>query len=291
MAPIHPRLLEYLAPLQKERYFPGDLPLPEARERFNAQMAPKPEGMRTEDRQLDDFTVRLYFPEGEGPHPVSLFFHGGGMVFGSTDTSDALCWKLATRTPCIVVSVDYSLSPEVQYPVALEQGYRALEWTYQHCAEFGGDPRRIAVGGESSGAALATSVAILARDRSGPDLCCQLLLQPVASYGYGPSEDKWLLYPEKMEWFWDQHCPSRDAAVLPINHPLDHLPPAFFILAEHDILTAGALQLIEKMEGATGRVYPGMIHGFCSLLPDFAPGDDALHEGINHLKEEFEVQA
>jgi acetyl esterase/lipase len=293
MAPIHPRLQEYIEALDSSPVLTGEISLEKARKNM-AELLTVPEAEQEPIGQvIEEGNLTLFIPEGEGPFPVTLFFHGGGMVFGSTDVSSNLCRKIASRTPCIVVSVNYSLSPEVQYPLAIEECYAATQWVYENISRFNGDPTRLAVAGESAGGALATLVALHARDRGGPPLCFQLLLQPVASFDYGPSDDHWLVYPEKADWYWDQYNPEREPLSLPIHHPsLKDLPPAFFLLAEHDILTQGALQLLDRMDrdgvAATGRVFEGMTHAFCGMPFPFPPGDAALDEGIMHLREEFE---
>ena len=115
---------------------------------------------------------------------------------------------MANATPCIVVSVEYRLAPETRFPGGLEDCYAATTWVAEHGAELGGDPSRLAVGGESAGGNLAAAVALLARERGGPKIGFQLLIYPVtdsnfetASYvemaeGYGLTRDG-------MQYFWE----------------------------------------------------------------------------------------
>src|SRR6266700_2490705 len=113
-----------------------------------------------EDRQVPGthgaIPVRIYTPEGSGPFPVFVFFHGGGWVIGNIETYDTVCRALTDAANCITVSVDYHLSPEYKFPVAVEDTYEATCWVAEHCATFNGDPTRIAVGGDSAGGNLAT---------------------------------------------------------------------------------------------------------------------------------------
>jgi acetyl esterase len=109
--------------------------------------------------------VRIYTPYGEGPFPVLVQFHGGGWVIGNPDTHEPSCRAIANRACCIVISVDYRLSPEHKFPAAVHDAYDATLWAWRHAAEINGDPDRLAVGGDSAGGNLATVVARLARDR------------------------------------------------------------------------------------------------------------------------------
>ncbi|MGH9039120.1 MAG: alpha/beta hydrolase fold domain-containing protein, partial [Acidimicrobiia bacterium] len=121
-----------------------------------------PEDVGVEDRLLPgaDGTVpvRIYTPAGAGPGPlpVLVWFHLGGFVFGSVDWIDPISRTLANRSGCVVVSVDYRLAPEHPYPAAVDDAWTAVTWVAEHAAEIGADPARLAVGGDSAGANLAT---------------------------------------------------------------------------------------------------------------------------------------
>ena len=110
--------------------------------------------------------------------PALVFFHGGGLVAGSIDTHDAMCRSLATASGAVVVSVGYRLAPEAPYPAAIEDANWALRWTAAHAVELGVDAGRMAVGGDSAGATLATVICAEARGQ-GPAIRAQLLLCPV----------------------------------------------------------------------------------------------------------------
>ena len=58
-----------------------------------------------------DIPARVYTPQGQGPHPVLMFFHGGGFVVLDLDSHDYICMRLAAGASCVVVSVDYRLAP------------------------------------------------------------------------------------------------------------------------------------------------------------------------------------
>jgi acetyl esterase len=123
--------------------------------------------------------VRIYTPAGASPHPVLVYFHGGGWVLCNLDTHDGTCRALANAAQCIVVSVDYRLAPEHKFPAALDDCYAATYWVAKNAANLGGDPSRIAIGGDSAGGNLTATVALKARDEGSPKLVHQLLVYPV----------------------------------------------------------------------------------------------------------------
>src|SRR5689334_14039223 len=96
--------------------------------------------------------VRIYTPNDAGPLPLLVYFHGGGWVIGNLDTHDSVCRELAHGAGCIVVSVDYRLAPEHRFPAAADDCYTAVRWTAAHASELGGDPKRLAIAGDSAGA-------------------------------------------------------------------------------------------------------------------------------------------
>lgn len=126
--------------------------------------------------------IRVYRPQGAGPFPIVLYFHGGGWVLGDLDGYDAWCRHLTNRVGCQVVSVAYRLAPEHPFPAAIVDGEAALRWVATHTAQLQGDPTRIAVGGDSAGGNLAAVLAQLARDGGIPAVRFQLLLCPATDH-------------------------------------------------------------------------------------------------------------
>ena len=127
-----------------------------------------------------EIRVRVFAPPGAGPHPGFFHFHGGGFVFGTIDSciNDAKCAHICRAAECLVVTVEYRLAPEFQFPTAPEDCFASLLWRWRtRTARL--DPARVAVGGESAGGNLAAVVALMARDRGGPPLALQLLEVPV----------------------------------------------------------------------------------------------------------------
>lgn len=223
--------------------------------------------------------IRVYTPLGAaaGPLPVTVFFHGGGFVLGSLDTHDGLCRSLANGSGALVVSVDYPLAPEHPYPAAPEACFAATCWVAEHAAEFGGDPSRIAVAGDSAGGNLAAVVTHLARERGGPELAFQLLIYPDLDF----RRTNWSIRElaglhgnvtrEAQDWFMDHYLPEGadklDPLVSPLLAPdLAGLPPALVITAEFDALRdegeAYAARLADAGVPVEATRYPGMIHEF-----------------------------
>jgi cation diffusion facilitator CzcD-associated flavoprotein CzcO/acetyl esterase/lipase len=151
-------------------------------EGFKPMQLPVPDDVSIIDTQYPidggERTARLYLPPVEGPLPVVVFLHGGGWIGGSLDSFDEPCATLARRLGALVVSPDYRLAPEHPFPAAVNDTVAVLRWAADHIAEFGGDPERIAVGGESAGANLAAVAALRARDEGGLLLRAQVLVTP-----------------------------------------------------------------------------------------------------------------
>jgi cation diffusion facilitator CzcD-associated flavoprotein CzcO/acetyl esterase/lipase len=188
---------------------------------------------------------RLYRPATPGPHPVVVYFHGGGWVIGSHVSDEPMCRDLCVKANSIIVSVNYRHAPEVRFPAAALDGLAAVQWVHDHAVELGGVPDKLAVAGWSAGANVAAVVAQLARDAGGPALAGQLLLTPVTdgsrrSESYHENGEGYLLTAALMNWFWEHYADEADRSdpkASPLLHPdLAGLPPAMVITAEFDPL-------------------------------------------------------
>lgn len=246
--------------------------------------------------------VRVYRPGKQGPLPALVFYHGGGWVVGSLDTSDNQCRMLSNRASAAVVSVDYRLAPEHPFPAALEDSYTALEWVSRNAESLGVDPSHIAVGGGSAGGNLAAAVALMARDRGGPRIAYQVMIYPATNLvdfstashrsfaeGYG-------LTGEHVEFFRDSYLPEAADRKSPYASPLlaeslKGLPPAIVITAGFDVLRDEGIAYAERLEAVgvpTVRAhYPSMIHGFVSMDRVFGEAEEAIDEAAMALSEAF----
>ena len=271
-----------------------------------ARSAGEPEKVaRVEDRMIPgpqaDLPVRIYTPQGTGPFPVLVFFHGGGWVICNLDTHDALCRGLTNQAGCVVVSVDYQLAPEHKFPAAPHDCYAATQWVAAHGAALNIDATRIAVGGDSAGGNLAAVVAQMARDQGGPALLFQLLIYPATNFiAKTPSHEEngsgYMLNRQDMSWFTNHYLNTEDDRTNPLASPalasnLSGLPPALIITAEYDPLRdegeAYGQQLAEAGVPVTVSRYDGMIHGFMSMGPLFDQGNRGVEEAAAALRTAF----
>jgi acetyl esterase len=255
----------------------------EARRSFSALASGDsgPEVAGVHDRAIPgpagDVPIRVYRPV-DGLLPVLVWYHGGGFVIGDLDTADGVARRLAVEAGCIVVSVDYRLAPEHPFPAAIEDAWAALEWVSGHADTMGGDPGRIAVGGDSSGGNLAAVTALRARDE-GIVLRHQLLVYPSVDLDCSlDSEsdfgDGYFLTKQEIDWFEGSylagHDPS-DVQASPLHAVLDDVAPAHVITAGYDPLgdegRAYAAALAEAAVAVVDDRYPTMIHGFLQLGP------------------------
>jgi acetyl esterase len=276
----------------RAKYF-GIAPQPIAR--FEDRTLPGPDG---------DVPVRVFVPEAAGPLPILVHYHGGGWVIGSIDGSDNLCRALANLTPCIVVSVDYRLAPEAQFPAGLEDCYAATRWVAEHGVELGGDPTRLAIGGDSAGGNLAAAVALLARERGGPKISFQVLIYPVTDANfetgsYREMAEGYGLTRDNMQYFWELYLADEaDAAnslTSVLRADLAGLPPALVITAEFDPLRDEGDAYAAKLKAAGVPVehvaYPGQIHGFFNVGTMMQTGDKAVEAAARSLAAALAPQA
>ena len=247
------------------------------------QSGPAPAMHRVEEHSLavpgGVVPVRVLAPL-EQPAGVIVYYHGGGWVIGSIDDSDTVARKLAERTSCSVVLVDYRLAPEHRYPVAVDDSWAALEWTGEHLAEIASPGAPLFVAGDSAGGNLAAVMALRARDRGGPAITAQILIYPVTDAdferpSYTDPENQLLLTREAMVWFWDHYAPDPSRRAEPDASPLratdlSGLPPAVVLTAEYDVLRDEGEAYAERLREAGVPVnfqrYEGQTHGFFTLL-------------------------
>jgi acetyl esterase len=246
--------------------------------------------------------VRVYTPEGTGPFPTLLWFHGGGYVIGDLDTADSAARGLCTGAGAVVVSVDYRLAPEHKAPAAVDDCWAATLWVAANPGEVGADPDRIAVGGDSAGGGIAALVALRAREAGTPRLVHQLLVYPYVDLaGTSPSVDEngtgYFLDKDTLEWFAAHYTDGSpyglaDPMVSPLYaESLEGLAPATVMTAEYDPLRdegeAYAKRLVDAGVPVELIRYDGMIHGFFQLALVTPVADEALKAGADALRSAF----
>ncbi len=223
---------------------------------------------------------RLHRPATDrGPLPVLVYIHGGGWVWNSIDTHDRLMREYAAAAGCAVIGPDYALSPEAAFPQALEECAAVVRWVAAEGAQWGLDPSRIAVGGDSAGGNLAAGVALRLRE-TDPALRLRGLL---INYGVldsrldTPSYEEFaeghFLTREKMAFYWSCYAPREADRVNPLAAPLRAepavlagLPPTLVHIAELDVLASENRAMVEKLRAAgvavESAVFKGTLHGF-----------------------------
>jgi acetyl esterase len=260
---------------------------------------------QVEDRTVPgphgDIPVRIYRPVDVTGLPVLVWLHGGGWTIGSVECHDPITRAIANAAECVVLSVDYRLAPEHPFPAPLDDCWAALQWVAANASDFGGDPDRIAVGGDSAGGNLSAVCALLARDAGAPQLALQLLVYPVTdgardTESYTTNGTGYLLERSQMDWFYDCYLrdgvDSSDWRVSPLRVPsLEGVAPALVITAEFDPLRdegeAYAKRLADAGVPVTLARYDGMIHAFFGLTATFDDAHDALAQSCDALRSAF----
>jgi len=233
---------------------------------------------RAIDGPAGKIRVRIYRPDGAGPFPVLVYYHGGGWVIADLDTYDATPRALANAAQAVVVSSHYRQAPEHKFPAAHEDALAAYRWAMANAADIKGDPNRVAVAGESAGANMAAAVCLMARDQGIRLPVHQLLIYPVAdtamdTASYRENANAKPLDKKGMEWF-AQHAIPPGEKLNPllklVSEPnLRGLPPATIITAQIDPLRSEGATLAEKLKAAgvpvSYRNYDGVTHEFFGM--------------------------
>ncbi|WP_159900149.1 alpha/beta hydrolase [Salinirussus salinus] len=304
----HPDVQDVLAEIEEFGVLPLNQYGAEGAREVYSELQPDVDGpgvSEVEDRTVPGYDggpevpVRIYRPEGEGPFPTVVFYHGGGFVIGDLESHDITCRYLANETGSVVVAVDYRLAPEHPFPAAVEDCYAATVWA-AGAEDLDGDGN-LAVMGDSAGGNLAAAVSLMARDLDGPDIDRQVLVYPATSRSDDwPSMTKfgegYFLQAEDMDWFHDSYVPNEVHEANPYANPLEAadlsgLPPATVITAGFDPLrdqgAAYAEALAEAGVGVEYRNYEEMIHGFFTMLEGMAELDDA-HAALGGVAEDLD---
>ena len=226
-----------------------------------------------------DVPVFVYRRESAKPQAALIWIHGGGYILGSAEDDRARL--IADSLECTVVSVDYRLAPEHPFPAGPEDCHAALLWTVENATRLNVDPTRVAIGGASAGGGMAAGVALMNRDRSGPELALQLLLYPMIDNLHQTESGKitnhpvWNLRTSFNAWeMYFDGVPGEKASpygAATRAQDLAGLPPAYICVGAEDLFRDENIEYARRLMAAGVAteltVYPGMFHGSDSLAP------------------------
>ena len=296
--PLHPDyelLLKQMADIGGPSL--SEMPVEQGREMYRMMQPENPSLVvgSVHDKKIPgpagDISIRIYTPEGKGPFPIVLMFHGGGWVIGDLVTADVQSREVCRGTQTIVISVDYRLAPEHRFPAAPDDCFAALKWAYTNAQHFDGDPTRLAVAGDSAGGNLSAVVAQMAKE-AGPDLRFQLLVYPATdgsrfdTESYIANADGYMLTLDSMQWFWEHYADAEqrlDPRASPLlAKDLSGLPPAMIMTAEYDPLRDEGAAYARALAGSGVETHyecaSGLVHGFWSFA-DVVPEAAAVRDG------------
>ncbi|MCC8190958.1 MAG: alpha/beta hydrolase [Planctomycetes bacterium] len=253
--------------------------------------------------------VRIVRPKGaRGNLPCLFYVHGAGWVMGNAETHDRLVRILATEIGVAVVFPVYTNSPKAQFPVPLEECYAVLEYVSKNNAECGIDTKDgLVIAGDSVGGNMATVLAMMAKERSGPKIIFQLLFYPVTdanfeTESYNAFADGPWLTKKAMKYFWDAYLPDvakrKDRHASPLQASLQELagmPPAFIITDENDVLRDEGEAYARKLDKAGVKVAAvrllGVPHDWAMLndLADTCPVKAGMCMAVAETKKWFQT--
>ena len=232
--------------------------------------------------QGGDLRVRVYRPHVDRDSRAAVVFaHGGGFVLCDLDSHDSFCRAMSRHTDTVVVSVDYRLAPEHRAPAAAEDVFAAWCWTIEHADDLGVDSQRVLVAGDSAGGNLAAVTALMCRERGARMPAGQLLIYPVIepffdTESYRKYSTGYVNTRDAMQYYWRQYLddkmPSPEYLVAPARaNSHEGLPPAIVVTAGFDVLQSEGASYAHKLRAANVAVvhrdYPGLFHGFLTMMP------------------------
>jgi acetyl esterase/lipase len=242
--------------------------------------------------------MRWYAKDGATPGSAVLFFHGGGYIFGHIDLFDGPVSRYVSASGVPMLSVEYRRAPEHPFPTPLEDAYAALRWLHEHAAELGVDPERIGVMGDSAGGGMAAALAILTRERGGPEIAQQILIMPMLddrTTGPDPHIEPYLL------WSYDDNRtawpallgdaaggPDVPATAAPARvEDAAGLPPAYIEVGQLDAFRDEDLAYATTLSRAGVPVefhlHPGAPHEFDSIAFDSDVARRAIADRVRVL--------
>ncbi|WP_218145996.1 alpha/beta hydrolase [Massilia timonae] len=304
MASLKPKPIENLSPEEARKQPSAADAVKKVLSDAGQSTAPEPGvTMKTQTVQGKggSFPVHIFTPEGKGPFPVIVYYHGGGFVIADTKVYEASVRALAKGAKAIVVSADYRRAPEHKFPTQPEDAFAAYKWAIDNASQFNGDPTRVAVAGESAGGNLATVVSMMARDQKAQLPVHQLLVYPVVdndmnNASYKKNANAKPLNKAMMGWFFKHYgADPKSPYALPLKATsLKGLPPATVITAEIDpLMTEGkayADRLKKEGVAVNYRHYTGVTHEFFGMGAVVPKAKEAQQFAADELTKAFNAK-
>jgi acetyl esterase/lipase len=278
--------LRFVADLKNEFELGGNASLDDLRKLMIGEPFPVPDEIRIWDEYIDvdgyKLRIKLYEPKDRPKEDIGAYYwmHGGGMALGAPEMDDAGCITIALLHNLLVASVDYRLTPEYPYPTPLEDSYAGLVWLANSANILGIDKKRIGIGGSSAGGGLCAALALLARDRNGPDILFQNPLFPMiddrlitpSAKEFTKEEIPFTWNTDGVKTCWEWYLKDVDKADIPIYaapsraKDLSGLPPTYTCVSDLDPLRDETVEYISRLlqagVSAELHLYPGAFHGF-----------------------------
>ncbi|MBS0421421.1 MAG: alpha/beta hydrolase [Proteobacteria bacterium] len=285
----------------------NSVPLAEARriaDQVRGRFTPGgPQMVVTTERMVDWYQgrvrVRIYEARTGKDRPAFLYLHGGGWTLFSLDTHDRIMREYAARSGAVVIGVDYSLSPEVRFPRAIDETLAVVRWLQREGPTLGINPNRLALGGDSAGAAMTVSVGLKLRDWGEPGTLRAMVLnygcfdagcasESFKRYGQGG----YLWDPGEMQAFWSNYLGNTDPLdplAAPLHADVRGLPPAFLAIPECDVMHDESVAMGNKLRAAgvpaQTVIYPGATHSFLEAVSMARVADRAFDETARWLED------
>lgn len=306
---LHPKIKEFQDMLAKNPVKPQWESTPaEVRATASAKWQPEYLGSADEVARIEykyisgptaELPLKIYTPEGVGPFPAVVFFHGGGWVAGNIEINGVQHQQIAHNARAVVIAVNYQKAPEHKFPIPFDDCYSTLEWVVASADALNINRDEIGVAGDSAGGNLAAAVALKARDLKGPKIAFQILIYPAVDYNFEyPSMIEnavgYSLTTQGMKWYWDQYMATTDDLANPYFRPmaaenLAKLPPTFTLTAELDPLRDEGEIFAQRLHDAGVKSvlkrYDSLIHGF-ALMQGFLPeAREAMQDIADNIRE------
>jgi len=253
--------------------------LVDAQNAFSVDLSGIDESERIISHEGIEVKINVVRPSGNNELlPVFIFIHGGGWILGDYPTHKRMVRDLVVLTGFTGVFVNYTPSPEAQYPTALHEIFAVARWINTNGAEIDVDATKMGIIGNSVGGNMTAAITLMAKEKGGVDFKVQIMMWPVTNAEFNTAS--WQAYGVQrfltdplMRWMWDQYTVSPSerkeifASPLQANiEQLKGLPPALIQVAENDILRdegeAYGRKLDEAGVDVTTVRYNGVIHDF-----------------------------